>query len=280
MNAANCRVGHGKTLGSEALDMAVLRVGLARVVAFLSVGLVATGCTVVTGGKAQSPPNLGPQSLTGQTIRQVLLGDKTLSRILQQPFIIDSRLPPQFGGPEALRGFGSPAPADCLGVAEMLHQSVYPSGKVNDVALENWRHAAVPVKVTGVKEGVVSLPTPADANALFSSFAEQWQRCDGQALVLPDPILRLKAKLTNIQVTPSVLAGTVSIAFASSSPDEGAIREGRAIGVRGNCLVEVEVDYFNAPSNAPSGSPQGSGAANAAAVDVAQAMMDRVSALS
>ena len=256
--------------------MAVVRVGWARAVASLGIGLLATACTVVTGGKAQAPPNLGPQSLTGQTISQVLLGDQTLSRILQQPFIIDSRLPPQFGGPEALEGFGSASPADCLGVAEMLHQSVYPAGEVNDVAIENWQHAVTFAKVTGVQEGVVSLPTASEANALFSRFAEQWQRCDGQALVLPDPVLRLKATITNVRVAPCVLAGTVSIAFASSSSDEGAILEERAIGVRANGLVEVEVDFFNASS----GPPPGSGVTNAAAVDIVQAMMDRVSALS
>ena len=191
--------------------MAVLRVGLARTLArtfaILSMGLLATACTVVTGGKAHSPPNLAPQSVTGQAIRQVLLGDDTLSRIFQQRFIIDERLPPRFGGPEALRGLRSASPADCLGVAEMLHENVYPSSKVNDVAVENWRHAVMSANVTGVKEGVVSLPTPADANALFSRFAEQWQRCDGQALVLPDPVLRLKA--TDVYKRQAVEVGGV-----------------------------------------------------------------------
>jgi PknH-like extracellular domain len=222
---------------------------------------------------------LGPKPVTGQAVRQVLLGDQALSRILRQPFIIDSRLPAQFGGPEALRGLGSASPANCLGVAEMLHGSVYPSGEVNDVAVENWRHAVPTVTVTSVKEGVVSLPTTADANALFSSFTEQWQRCDGQAVVLPDAVFRLKATITNVQLAPSILAATVSVAFASSTPDE-AILKGRAIGVRGNCLVEVEVDFFDTPTNAASGSSQGSGVTNGAAVDVAQAMLERVSALS
>jgi hypothetical protein len=250
-----------------------VRVGWARAVAVLSIGLLATACATVTSGKAQAPPGLGPKPITGQAVRQVLLGDQALSRILQQPFMIDSRLPPQFGGPETLRDLGSASPANCLGVAQMLHGSVYPSGKVDDVAVENWRHAAMTVKVTGVKEGVVSLPTTADANALFLSFAQQWQRCDGQAVVLPDPVLRLEAKITNVHVTSSVLAGTVSIGFASSSPDTPTIMAGRAIGVRGNCLVEVEVDYFDASSRS-----QGAGATDVAAVDIAQAMMDRISA--
>jgi hypothetical protein len=250
----------------------VVRVGLARAIALCSIGLLATACSVVTGGKAQAPPDSGPQSITGQTIRQVLLGEETLSRILQQPFIIDRRLPPRFGGAEALHGLRSASPADCLGVAEMLHQSVYPSGKVNGVAIENWRHDVTSTKVTGVKEGVASFSTAADANAVFSRFADQWRRCDGQAVVLPDPVLRLKASITNIQAIPSVLVGTVSVAFASARPDEEGILQERAIGVRGNCLVEVEVDYFNAP--------QGSGVTNVAAVEIAHAMMDRVSALS
>jgi hypothetical protein len=256
--------------------MTVVRGGLVRAVAVLGIGLLATACTTVTGGKAQAPPSSGSRSLTGQTIRRVLLGDETLSRILNQPFIIDHRLPPRFGGPEALQDLGSVSPVDCLGVAEMLHQSVYDSGKVNDVAVENWRHTFTSAKLTGVKEGVVSLPTAADANALFSRFAQQWQRCDGQTLLLPDPVLRLKATITNVQVAPSVLAGTVSIAFARSSTDTVPILAGRAIGVRGNCLVEVEVDFFGASSR----SLQGSSVPNATAFDIAQAIMGKVSALS
>jgi len=254
----------------------VVRVGVARAVALFSIGLLATACSVVTDGKAQAPPDSGPQSITGQTIRQVLLGEETLSRILRQPFIIDRRLRPRFGGAEALHGLGSASPADCLGVARMLHRSVYPSNKVNDVAVENWRHAVKSSTLTQVKEGVVTLPTAADANALFSRFAQQWQRCDGEALVLPDPMLRLKATITNVQIAPSVMAGTVSIAFASSSPDAVSTAAGRAIGVRGNCIVEVEVDFFNASSRPL----QGTGVTNATAVDIARFMMDRASALS
>ena len=256
--------------------MTVVRGGLARAVAVLGIGLLAAACTVVTGGKAQAPPSLEPRSLTGEAITQVLVGDKMLSRILNQPFVIDSRLPPRFGGPEALQDLGSSSPADCLGVAEMLHQSVYGASKVSDVAVEAWRHAARPAQLTSIKEGVVSLATAADANALFSRFAQQWQSCDGHTVLLPDAVFRLKAEITNVQVAPSVLAGTVSIAFDSPGQDPTSIPAGRAIGVRGNCLVEVEVDFFNASSR----SLQGSSVTNATAFDIAHLMMERVSALS
>lgn len=255
--------------------MTVARIGLARAVALLGIGLLAAGCTVVTGGTAQPPSQLPPRSVNGETIRQVLLDDNALTRVLKEPFVIDHRLPPRYGGPEALQDSGSPLRVDCLGVAEMLDQSVYEPGKVNDVAVENWRHAVLSAKLTGLKEGVVSLPTAADANALFAKFSQQWQRCNGQAVLLPDPVIRLKAKITDVQVDSAVIAGTISIALGSSKTDV-AIPAGRAIGVRGNCLVEVEVDFFNASSR----SLQGSDTVKNAAVDIARIMMDRVSELS
>jgi hypothetical protein len=256
--------------------MTVVRGGVARTVVVLGIGLLATACTVVTGGKAQAPPSVEPKPLIGEAITQVLVGDHTLSRILNQPFVIDSRLPPRFGGPEALQHVGSSSPGGCLGVAEMLHQSVYGASNVNDVAVEAWRHAARPAQLTSIKEGVVSLGTAAEAHALFARFAQQWQSCDGHTVSLPDAVFRLKAEIANVQVAPSVLAGTVLIAFDSGHADPTAIPAGRAIGVRGNCLVEVEVDFFNASARAL----DGSSITNATAFDIAHLMMERVSALS
>jgi len=258
--------------------MRVVRNGLARAIAVLGlmgVGLLPTACTVVTGGKAEAPPSVEPKPLTGEAVTQVLLGDQTLSRVLNEPFVLDSRLPPRFGGPEALQGRGI-SPAGCLGVAEMLHHSVYGASNVNDVAVEAWRHAAKPRQLTSIKEGVVSLGSAAEAHALFAKFAQQWQNCDGHSVSLPDAVFRLKAEIANVQVAPSVLAGTVLIAFDSGRSETTSIPAGRAIGVRGNCLVEVEVDFFNASGR----SMDGSSVTNATAFDIAHLMMERVSALS
>jgi hypothetical protein len=259
--------------------MRVVRDGLTRAVAVLGsmvIGPLATSCTVVTGGNAQAPPSVEPRPLTGEAVTQVLLGDTTLSRILNEPFVIDSRLPARFGGPEALQNMGLSSPTDCLGVAEMLHRSVYGASNVNNVAVVAWRHAARPAQLTSIKEGVVSLGSAAEARALFARFAQQWQSCDSHTVPLPDAVFRLKAEITNVQVAPSVLAGTVLIAFNSGHSDPTSIPAGRAIGVRGNCLVEVEVDFFNASRR----SLDGSSITNATAFDIAQLMMERVSALS
>ena len=132
------------------------------------------------------------------------------------------------------------------------------------------------MEVTSVKEGVVSLPTPGDANALFAEFSRQWRKCDGTTALLPESVFRLKAKTTNVQAADSVVAATVSTGFASRSSEPAFIPAGRAIGIRGNCLVEVEVAFFG--NTHPS--DQGSADPRTSAVDVAHAILDNVGALS
>jgi hypothetical protein len=255
--------------------MKSVRAGLVRAMAALSIGLLAVGCTATVDGSARPASNSTPRSVTGQTINKVLLGDNALSRILNQSFKIDPRFPRRVGGPEALQNDGSAWPVDCLGVAVMLQQSVYQSTNVKHVAVETWTHSVKPAKVTSVKEGVVSLPTAADANALFARFSQQWQKCDGVTVPLPGSVFRLKATATDVQVATSVLAATVSVGWASPSSNSVSIPAGRAIGVRGNCLVEVEVDFFNASNP----SQQESRDISNSAVNIAHAMMDKVSGL-
>lgn len=241
----------------------------------LAVVVLASGCTVVVGGKAQPAPDLAPRPLAGSTITRVLLGHTTLSRILKQPMIVDHRFPSRFGGPEALQADGTSSPVDCLGVAGMLEQSAYHSGNVKGVAVQAWRHAAVSAAVTEVREGVVSLPTAADANALFAAFSRQWQNCNGRTQPLSDNVFRLTATIDQVRVADSVLGATIWLALASSGKDTDSIPAGRAVGVQGNCLVEVEVDFFNASRS----SLRGQGGIPTSAQDIAELMMDRIGAL-
>ncbi len=244
---------------------------------FFVVPLAATmfvaGCATTVGGAAKPAPELTPRTLTGLTVDHVLLSDRTLSRILRRSLNIDPRFPPRFGGAEELDDDATALPDGCRGVAAMLQQSFYQSGEVNEVAVETWRHAAASPDVNSVKEGVVSLPTAADAGALFATFSRQWQQCDGTVTSLPGGVFRLKGKITDVQLSTSVLAATISIGWTSrtAEPDANSIPAGRAIGIRGNCLIEVEVDFFNGPSNA--------GDINGTATAIARAMMDKVGAL-
>jgi hypothetical protein len=245
----------------------------------LAVAMLTAGCTISVSGTAQPAPSLTPRTLTGQAVDHVLLGGKTLSRILREPLNIDPRFPPRFGGPEELQDAGTVLTDDCLGVAAMLQQSVYQSSDVEEVAVETWRHADRSADVTNVKEGVVSLPTAADANALFATFSQQWQKCNGATTSLPGSVFRLKGRITNVQVSSSVLGATVWTGWTSRNsgpnPDSESIPAGRAFGVRNNCLIELEVDFFNSPHP----SRHGRADFNNSAVGIVRAMIDKVGAL-
>jgi PknH-like extracellular domain len=244
--------------------------------AALLVVMSVAGCAVTVNGSARPGANVAPRSLTGPTIKRVLVGHRGLSRILNQSFRIDPRFPPRFGGREALQDDGWDSPGDCLGVAATLQQGVYQSSNVKHVAIETWRHAAGSAAAIGVTEGVVSLPTAADAQALFAKFSQQWRKCDGTTIPLSGTVFRLKATTTNVQVVDSIVAASVSTSFASRSSDSASIPAGRAIGVRGNCLVEVEVTFFG--NTYPSG--QGAADPHTSAVEIARNMLDKVAALS
>ncbi|BCZ23689.1 sensor domain-containing protein [Mycobacterium senriense] len=244
--------------------------------ALMVIVVLASGCSVAVDGTARPVPGAAPRSLSGPTIKRVLLGKSALSRIVRQPLNIDPGFPPSFAGPESLQGDRATSPDDCIGVAVMLQQSAYRHQKVRDVAQETWRPDSTPAVVIRVQEAVVDLPTNADAEALFVTFSRQWQRCQGKTVALTGAPFRLKAKVDGVQVAASVLAATTSIELDSPNPLlEDSLPAGRAIGVRDNCLIEVEVDFANTPTR-PLRQPD---EVDASALDIAQVMRDKVGAL-
>jgi hypothetical protein len=241
--------------------------------------LLVSGCTATTGGTARPAPSATAGSLTGPTIKQVMLDGAALSKLLNQPFKTVPPFPPHFGaGDQLVDSYGSPSPAECEGIVFMLQKNTYQSasGKsdVRSFATEGWAHDGTSVKVDIVVEGVVSLPTAEDAAALFARFSAQWKECDGQTLTVPSDIFP-DNPIADVRVADSVVAATVSRGAGAHSillPEP----EARAIGARGNCLVEVEVTFFG--NSYPS--DEGSADINTSAIDIAHAMMDKVSALS
>jgi len=240
------------------------------------VAALAVGCGGVVDGTAKPAPNLKPRPLTGQTVRQVPLGNAALSRMLGQPFV--ARQPPEFGGPDKLfQPDNQSSPADCRGVTVMLQKSVYESAGVKVVAYESWWNNGDPAQVISVMEGVVTLPTAAQAEALFAKFSEQWQHCDGAKATEQTGPISTTNVISDIRVTNTVVAATnTATAALPNMPALQSTPQARAIGVRLNCLVEVEVVFFG--DRRPS--DPGSANLDTSGTDIAHAMMDRVSALS
>jgi PknH-like extracellular domain len=237
------------------------------------VAALAMGCGPVVSGTPKPAPNLKPRPLAGQTVKQVPLDDVALSRMLDQPFV--GRMLPAFGGADKLY---SQLPAGaCLGVTAMLQKSVYESADVQDVASESWWNNGDPAQVISVIEGVVALPTAAQAEALFAKFSEQWEQCNDTTTTEQNGPISTTNAISDIRATKTVVAATNTA--TSTLPNMPALRptpQARALGVRLNCLVEVQVVFFGDRRS----SDPGSANPETSAIDIAHAMMDKVSALS
>ncbi len=251
---------------------------LGTVAASLVVACLVAGCGGVVEGTAKPAPNLKPRPLIGQTVRKVLLDDAALARMLNQPFV--ARNPPVFGGPDKLyhpEDVASPPP--CLGVTSMLQKSVYQSADVQDVASESWWNNGEPAQVLTVIEGVVTLPSAAQAQTLFGQFAQQWQQCSGTTTTDQTGPISTTNVISDVRVDPAkniVAATNTATSVLPNMPPLQPTPQARAIGVQTNCLVEVEVVFFGGrrPSD------PGSAKLDTSATDIARAMMDKVNALS
>jgi hypothetical protein len=242
----------------------------------MGVAALAVGCGSVVGGTAKPAPNLKPRPLSGRTVEHVLLDGKAVSRMLGQPLV--ARQPAKFGGPDGLDQREAPAEsAECLGVAAMLQKSVYDSADVQNVASVSWWNDGDPAQVISVMEGVVALPSVAQAQALFAKFPEQWQRCKGQTTTEEAGPISTTTVIDDVRTLDSIVAASnTATATLPNMPALQPMPQARAVGVRLNCIVEVEIVFFGdrQPSDPGSANPDTS------AVDVAQAMMEKVSDLS
>lgn len=237
----------------------------------LAVAVLVTGCTTVVGGTVRPASGLIPEPVTGAAVRQALLDDVTLAKLLDQNFRSDPHLPPRFGGLDALPdGWPSARPSYCVGTVVGAQKTVYRSDSVQEVAQEFWGGAkSARSEVTGVSEGVIALPTAADAQVAFEKFAAQWNRCEGITVTRSADeatgATAATAEIGDVQTGDSVITATVRTTLGAV-----AMSVTRALGVRVNCLIDVDVFTIGHGADA---------SGNNGATAVARAMMDKVSAL-
>ncbi len=251
--------------------------GIAACLLVIALAIPLAGCTRSIAGEVRPAANLMPHPLLGEPIKQVLLDDAALSKILKQTFTTKSDLPARFGGAEKLQvAYGLVTPVDCVGVTNLMENSAYQSADVKNVARETWWNAVGPSRVISVTEGVVALPSVGEASALFDKFSQQWNNCNGTTVTIDGGAIAFSDNVTDVRVTNSVLAATLDVdTRLPGTPSNGPRPEARAIGVRANCFVEVDIAFFS--SQGPE--DQASGDLHTSAVDMAHVMMDKVAQL-
>lgn len=240
--------------------------GLAAIV------MLAGGCTRVVSGTARPATGLAPTPINGAALRQVLLDDSELSKLTGQPVHSDPTMPPFFGSVERLPNAWSTAtPLDCIGAAVGGQRIVYASTGALDAAHEYWDVGGDhdDASMTGVGEAVIALASASDAEALFEKFAEQWTHCNGVTVTRHSGRAdEISGAVTDVAATDSVLTAVVR----STVEGHSDLRVARALGVRVNCIVDVEVFWFLGDSADSTLPPPG----DTTASDIATAMLDEV----
>ncbi|MGV0626664.1 sensor domain-containing protein [Mycolicibacter minnesotensis] len=249
----------------------VARAG-ALTAAAAAVVLLACGCTTVVPGTVRPAPGLAPTPVTGMAVRQVLLDDNDVSKIVGQPFRGDPNLPPRFGGRDELPdAWATAEPQDCVGVAVGGQRSVYGSADVRDIAHELWDSDAAGAPLTGVAEAVIALDSTASANALVERFSEQWNNCQGIVVTRFTGGGAVTGEVTAVATEGTVLTATV----VSTMNGISGLRVSRALAAWANCVVDVDV-FWSANRAGPDLPPAG----DTTAVELVRAMLDRVRGLS
>ena len=168
---------------------------------------------------------------------------------------------------DGLRSDAEASPHNCVGATSPLQRSIYQDTGLTDFASFRWRLPdSASGDVIGATTGAVAFPGPAQANDAFAAFVEQWQVCDGTVVEMPiEDGDYFTDEVTNVRVENSVLSADVATA---RQPDSISWPRVRAIGVRANCLVEVDVSFFG--GDAP---PTG---LDDAAIELADFVMSRI----
>jgi PknH-like extracellular domain len=228
-------------------------------------------CTTITDGTVQPGEGLPLGPLTGSELAEVLPTEDEMADALGDRLGPNPNLPEMSGGlsnmADGLRSDAEASPHDCVAATAPLQRSIYQDTGLTDFASFSWRLPDTDRgDVIGATTGVVAFPSTGDANDAFDAFAEQWEGCDGTVVEMPiDGGDYFTDEITGVRVENSVLSADVATARRP-----GPVRwpRVRAMGVRANCLVEVDVSFSG--GDAP---PSGLGEV---AIELAHVMMNRI----
>ncbi|PEG40387.1 sensor domain-containing protein [Mycolicibacterium duvalii] len=151
-------------------------------------------------------------------------------------------------------------PADCVSAAYRLQNVVYDDSPVQSVATNTWAGGGFDgPPVTGYF-GIVQMASASAAQEFFATLTEAWRRCNGQTLARHQ--LEELSRITDVTFDRRVVSASILHASRGAAAPDGR----RAVGLAGDCIVEVELT-----DPRPTGDPRG-------AVGVADLMLDKIAA--
>lgn len=160
---------------------------------------------------------------------------------------------------------GQAAPPECVSAPYRLQEIVYDASPVQSVASNTWAGGGFDGPPVSGFFSVVQMAGPAAAQEFFASVTDQWRRCNGQTVALQTPGHGADelSRITDVSFGEHVISANVLHASGGTGSPTGM----RAVGLAGDCIVEVELT-----DPRPAGHPQGA----VAVTDVIRGKIDAV----
>jgi hypothetical protein len=202
------------------------------------------GCTsTVTGTARRAQASSGPPARETSLV-SVLPTEQEISGAAGNQLSLNG-FPPLQGGmellPDGIRTNADASPIECMGVTHALMRIEYEHSSVRAAAtVEFWNYDFDAV-ATSANVGAVRLATGDDAQALFTTFTQQWRDCLDRTVVghtHDSDDTELYSRITDVEVSGSVLSATI-IGWDNHHTPE--FPNERAIGVKSNVIVEADV---------------------------------------
>lgn len=221
-------------------------------------------------GTGIAAPGLSLGPISGADLQKILPTETELANVVGESIPPDADDPERNGGvsdmADGLATEADASPHECVGTVAELQRSVYQDTNMSEFASARWRQPrGSSSEITRVVTGVVEYPNSADANDTFDAFAKQWQDCEGTLVKTPIENDFFSYAITNVQNENGVISADIQVARPAHSVEWPTVR---AIGVRANLLIEVEVTFYGG-SAAPSKFED-------SAIATAHSMMDRI----
>jgi hypothetical protein len=160
---------------------------------------------------------------------------------------------------------GQAAPAECVSASYRFQEIVYDATPVQSVASNTWAGGGFDGPPVSVFFGVVQMASPGAAQDFFASVTDRWRRCNGQTVALRAPGHGADelSRITDVSFGDQVIAANVLHASGGTGSPTGL----RALGIAGDCIVEVELT-----DPRPAGPARG-------AVEVVDVIRDKIAAV-
>jgi hypothetical protein len=236
------------------------------VVAVLTASALCAGCaTTVTGTALRAKPTGAP--LAG-ALSAVLPTEQELGDAVGNPLSLNG-FPAQEGGlellPDGLRTEDDASPIECLGPTSALMRLNYEHSPVRATATANFWNYAPAAAASSANVGAVRFASADDAEALFTTFTQQWRDCLGKTVVQrthDSSDTELYSRVEDVEVSGPVLSATIMGWDNHHTPE---FPNERAVGVKSNVIVEADVAVTKPQARAQE-----------RAIDVVKLMLDKI----